>query len=105
MSTDQALPDVPEEEPAEEPFPEISYDQQRYAARPERLRPKAKRKLAGTDTSPLSPPFTPDGRNPAYVDWLERQSMPVSYTHLTVRCRHFSAASTSSWPHQVGWRT
>ena len=75
MSTDQALPDVPEEEPAEEPFPEISYDQQRYAARPERLRPKAKRKLAGTDTSPLSPPFTPDGRNPAYVDWLERQSM------------------------------
>ncbi|MCA0296619.1 MAG: maltose alpha-D-glucosyltransferase [Actinobacteria bacterium] len=44
-----------------------------YAARPERLRPKAKRRE--TEVGPLPPPFEPDGRNPAYVAWLEEQSM------------------------------
>ncbi len=45
-----------------------------YAARPERLRPKAKRR-ATPEVGPLPPPFEPDGRNPAYVTWLEEQSM------------------------------
>jgi trehalose synthase len=53
---------------------EISYDEQRYPARPKRLRPRARlrglfprRKIERTGK--------PDGSNPAYVDWLTQQSM------------------------------
>ncbi|HQA79095.1 MAG TPA: hypothetical protein PLL50_12190, partial [Propionicimonas sp.] len=63
----------PAEAPEEDQLPEISYDQQRYAARPERLRPKAQRRGEALPVAP--PPFEPDGRNPAYIAWLEQQSM------------------------------
>lgn len=61
----------------EEPDPdqiEISYDEQRYPARPRRLRPRdhfrgrSARRVA-TD------PRTANGTNPSYVEWLVRQSM------------------------------
>lgn len=52
-----------------------------YAARPERLRPRAKRKAAPEDGW-LPPPFEADGRNYAYVDWLEQQSMLHDATAL-----------------------
>ena len=64
----------PDEYEGEDLLPEVSYSQQLYAARPEKLRPKAKRRDLGRE-APLSPPFEPDGRNPAYVNWLEQQSM------------------------------
>lgn len=67
--------DLAEDDLTDEQLPEISFDQQRYAARPERLRPRAKRRAAEADGGPLAPPFEPDGRNPAYVAWLEQQSM------------------------------
>jgi len=69
VSIDTELPETSEEDQ----LPEISYDQQRYAARPERLRPKAHRRGEALPVAP--PPFEPDGRNPAYVAWLEQQSM------------------------------
>ncbi|MFZ0531342.1 MAG: maltose alpha-D-glucosyltransferase [Propionicimonas sp.] len=68
MSTDAELSDRPDDQ-----SPEASYDQHRHAARPERLRPKAKRRGGAGTLAP--PPFEPDGRNPAYVSWLEQQSM------------------------------
>ena len=55
--------------------PEVSYETQRFAARPARLRPKASRRSASTAPVVVPPPFEADGRNPAYVAWLERQSM------------------------------
>lgn len=76
MSTDQDAHEVEEERTVElllEPTP--------YAARPARLRPKAKRKGATAEVVPL-PPFEPDGRNPAYVAWLEEQSMLQDATVL-----------------------
>lgn len=61
--------------------PEISYDQQRFAARPARLRPRARRAKAGAEE--LAPrPFEADGRNRAYVDWLVEQSMLADATTL-----------------------
>jgi maltose alpha-D-glucosyltransferase/alpha-amylase len=74
VTTNKELPTQPDEDEGEELLPEISYSQHLYAARPEKLRPKAKRHDAGPE-APLSPPFEPDGRNPAYVAWLEQQSM------------------------------
>lgn len=53
---------------------ELSYDQQRFAARPAKLRPRARRSADPTDQL-LAPPFEADGRNKAYVEWLEEQSM------------------------------
>jgi len=50
----------------------ITYDEQFYPARPRALRPYARRQLAATNTPP---PFAAEGRNRAYVDWLEDQSM------------------------------
>jgi len=50
----------------------ITYDEQFYPARPRALRPYARRQLAAANTPP---PFAPEGRNKAYVDWLEDQSM------------------------------
>ncbi|MBB1509885.1 maltose alpha-D-glucosyltransferase [Tessaracoccus sp. MC1756] len=52
---------------------EASFDQQRFAARPARLRPRARRR--SDDQGPIAPPFTASGANRAYVEWLEEQSM------------------------------
>ncbi|MEL4359339.1 MULTISPECIES: maltose alpha-D-glucosyltransferase [unclassified Luteococcus] len=61
--------------PLEDILPEISFEQQRFAARPHLVRPRASRHRSGKQSSPLTPPFEADGRNRAYVDWLENQSM------------------------------
>ncbi|MGV8910831.1 MAG: maltose alpha-D-glucosyltransferase [Propionicimonas sp.] len=74
MTTYKEPSSRPEEDDGEDLLPEISYSQQMYAARPEKLRPKAKRRALGLE-GPLAPPFDADGRNPAYVAWLEQQSM------------------------------
>lgn len=77
MSTDPVTqPDarhVVEGEEAVEELEELNFDEQRFAARPARLRPKARRRLDGH--SPITPPFEPTGSNRAYVEWLEEQSM------------------------------
>ena len=61
------------EEPAGDVTPDISFDQQRFDARPSKLRPQARRQHAGSDLP--APPFAADGRNRAYVEWLVKQSM------------------------------
>lgn len=71
---------VAPDESSEDILPELSFDQQRFAARPARLRPRAHRK--GGDRGPVPPPFDADGRNKAYVDWLEAQSMLRDATQL-----------------------
>lgn len=54
--------------------PEISYDEQRYPARPRRLRPRDH--LRGTSVRRIrTDPRTANGTNPSYVEWLVRQSM------------------------------
>ena len=59
---------------ADEVLPELTFDAQFYPARPKKLRPAAQRRR-----NPLhaisAPPFSPDGRNKAYVEWLVEQSM------------------------------
>jgi maltose alpha-D-glucosyltransferase/alpha-amylase len=55
--------------------PEISYEAQRYPARPKKLRPRAKRRALQQVVPP--PPFVADARNPAYVTWLLEQSMLI----------------------------
>ncbi len=55
--------------------PEISYEAQRYPARPKKLRPRAKRRALQQVVPP--PPFAADARNPAYVTWLLEQSMLI----------------------------
>ncbi len=52
---------------------EITYDEQRYPARPRRLRPRAQLRQAGGRR--VSDPRAADGSNPAYVQWLVGQSM------------------------------
>jgi len=66
-------PDLPVDDSADEEMPEISFDEARFAARPARLRPRARRRQV--DESPITPPFEPSGANRAYVEWLEEQSM------------------------------
>ena len=61
------------EDPADEVMPEITFDEARFAARPSRLRPRARRRQG--DESPITPPFEASGANRAYVEWLEEQSM------------------------------
>ncbi len=55
-----------------EPTQEITYDEQRYPARPQRLRPRAQLRGSG---SRLTDPRAADGTNPSYVQWLVGQSM------------------------------
>ena len=76
MSPEQEHPEAIEGERPTEFIEPIA-----YAARPARLRPKAHRRTATADVVPL-PPFEPDGRNPAYVAWLEQQSMLHDATML-----------------------
>ena len=75
MSPEQEHPEAIEGERPTEFIEPIA-----YAARPARLRPKAHRRSTA-DVVPL-PPFEPDGRNPAYVAWLEQQSMLHDATQL-----------------------
>ena len=53
---------------------EISFDQQRFAARPAKLRPRARRNHPRPEAL-MTRPFEADGRNKAYVEWLVEQSM------------------------------
>jgi len=54
--------------------PEITYDEDRYPARPRRLRPRAQLRASGIRRS-FSDPRSADASNPSYVEWLKRQSM------------------------------
>ncbi len=69
------------EEESTEELPELSFDDHRFAARPARLRPRARRR--DDDAGPITPPFEPTGSNRAYVDWLEEQSMLHDATKLS----------------------
>lgn len=63
-----------EGEEAEHETPEISYDEQRYPARPRRLRPRDH--LRGSSVRRIrTDPRTANGTNPSYVEWLVRQAM------------------------------
>lgn len=54
--------------------PEVSYDEQRYPARPRRLRPRDH--LRGSSVRRIrTDPRTANGTNPSYVEWLVRQAM------------------------------
>ena len=54
--------------------PGISYDEQRYPARPKRLRPRDQFR-SGSVRRSTTDPRTANGANPSYVEWLVRQSM------------------------------
>ena len=64
-------------EPTEHEASEITYDEQRYEARPPQLRPRPRPRaqLRGTNVRRTSDPRSADGSNPAYVQWLVSQSM------------------------------
>ena len=53
---------------------EISYDEQRYPARPRRLRPRDHFR-GGSVRRITTDPRTANGTNPSYVEWLVRRSM------------------------------
>src|SRR5438270_371013 len=55
---------------------EITYDEQRYPARPRRLRPTARRLLRDLLGTPREAGGAePNGLSTAYVEWLVHQSM------------------------------
>ena len=78
------------DEQAEE-MPELNFDQARFAARPARLRPSARRRK-GSET-PIAPPLQANSTNRAYVDWLEEQSM----LHDAQRVARQLAGSHAMW--------
>ena len=59
---------------AEAETAEISYDEQRYPARPKRLRPRDHFRSGGVRRV-TTDPRTANGANASYVEWLVRQSM------------------------------
>ncbi|MBU4465177.1 MAG: maltose alpha-D-glucosyltransferase, partial [Actinobacteria bacterium] len=63
-----------EREAVEREAAEISYDEQRYPARPRRLRPRDQLR-GGSLRRFTADPRTATGTNPSYVEWLVRQSM------------------------------
>ena len=65
-------------EVAEPTASEITFDEQFYPARPRALGPRAR--LRSLPETP--PPFAADGRNQAYVTWLEDMSMLNDASHL-----------------------
>jgi maltose alpha-D-glucosyltransferase/alpha-amylase len=73
---------VNEDRRAEPDADGISFEPARYAARPARLRPHARRRPTSSEVVP-PPPFEADGRNPAYVTWLVQQSMLHDATVLS----------------------
>ncbi|GAA1977077.1 maltose alpha-D-glucosyltransferase [Microbacterium pumilum] len=62
-----------EEAPAEL-APEITYDEQRYPARPRRLRPRDQLRPSNLRRVSIDP-RSATGTNPSYVEWLVRQAM------------------------------
>ncbi|SDP45436.1 maltose alpha-D-glucosyltransferase/ alpha-amylase [Nakamurella panacisegetis] len=72
---------------------EVTFDEQFYPARPKALRPRARRRAAVTVN--LNPPFEPDARNKAYVEWLVNQSMLGDATTLARQL----AGQASMWAH------
>ncbi|WP_433862087.1 maltose alpha-D-glucosyltransferase [Streptomyces sp. L7] len=79
--TDSTEPDTTEleaggleTEEADSPETGITYDEQLYPARPRRLRPRANLR-GGAIRRTVSDPRAANGLNPAYVQWLVRQSM------------------------------
>lgn len=66
--------DIGAEEQTDSEQPEISYDEQRYPARPRRLRPRDQFR-GGSVRRNMTDPRTANGTNPSYVEWLVRQSM------------------------------
>ncbi|TQJ31130.1 maltose alpha-D-glucosyltransferase [Microbacterium sp. SLBN-146] len=71
---DLPLMDTIEDGDADSEKSEISYDEQRYPARPRRLRPRDH--IRGSSVRRIrTDPRTANGTNPAYVEWLVRQSM------------------------------
>jgi trehalose synthase len=70
-AADAAVVEV--EEPLEVPVESVSYDEQRFPARPRALRMWAKRRPRVPDQEALQGPAVAD--NPRYVEWLEKQSM------------------------------
>lgn len=85
MSTDASTPERPdsETEVIEDVTSEITYDEARFAARPAKLRPRARRSRKNLVQSGIAaPPFHADATNPAYVSWLESQSMLHDATEL-----------------------
>jgi trehalose synthase, Pseudomonas stutzeri type len=68
------LPGTDEDAEGDVEAPEISYDEQRYPARPRRLRPRDQFR-GGSLRRITTDPRTANGTNPSYVEWLVRQSM------------------------------
>jgi trehalose synthase len=54
--------------------PEPTYDEERYPARPRRLRPRVHLRASGIRRG-FADPRSADASNPSYVEWLKRQSM------------------------------
>lgn len=75
-------------------MPEITYDEQLYPARPRRLRPRANLR-GGSIRRSFSDPRAANGENPAYIEWLVRQSM---LKDADVLSRQLSG-SPSMWRH------
>jgi len=73
-AVDGVLADESAEDAAAEPAPEITYDEQRYPARPRRLRPRDQLRRSNVRRF-TTDPRTATGTNPSYVEWLVRQSM------------------------------
>lgn len=69
-----SLPGYDLEELLDPETPEISYDEQRYPARPRPLRPRDQFRAGGLRRITTDPRLA-NGTNRSYVDWLERQSM------------------------------
>ncbi|MEV8370437.1 maltose alpha-D-glucosyltransferase [Microbacterium sp. NPDC064584] len=70
---DLPLQQIVDDEAGEADKPEISYDEQRYPARPRRLRPRDV--VGGRVRRNTTDPRTANGSNPSYIEWLVRQSM------------------------------
>jgi len=69
MSENEDVEAVEAAEPAE-----ITYDEDLYPARPQRLRPRSALRNSGIQRK-FSDPRSADASNPSYVEWLIRQSM------------------------------
>jgi hypothetical protein len=71
--TSEAGGSSPEDNPDGHAASEVSYDEQRYPARPKRLRPRARLRLF--PRRKVERTGKPTGENPDYVSWLTEQSM------------------------------
>jgi trehalose synthase len=80
VEDEKATTDEPVEAPEHEAS-EVTYDEQRFPARPQGLRqrqrpgPRPRAQLRGNGVRRVSDPRSADGSNPAYVQWLVGQSM------------------------------